>query len=104
MDVAVLNDAREDLAERLSALGISGVTDYTWLESKEQLKESSGAWLAELETIYPLAVIEGVLEYYLSTRPQHLAARVEDALDFYLQSLREWQLTTVINYSAKENQ
>lgn len=87
MDVAVLNDARDDLASRLAQFGIVFLT-----ENPADGKTKPGDWLAELEGIYPPSVINASLEYQVAT---HAGCEgVEDAIEFYLDSLREYKLTS----------
>jgi hypothetical protein len=85
MDVAVLNDARDDLASRLAQVGIVFLAGGT----------NVGDWIAELEDIYPPSVINASLEYAVATHPAcNEIEGVEDAIEFYLDSLREHKLTS----------
>lgn len=83
MDVEVLNDARADLASRFERCGVSMISDGAIADS----------WLSELESLYSPSLVEASLEYLLATHTQ-CDPGVEDAVEFYVESLRESMGTT----------
>jgi hypothetical protein len=88
MDIAVLNDARGDLAIRMAMLDIP--------ELNRQEGNNAQGWIAELielEERRSYSVVIGALEYYIekASRPQSVLG-LGIAIDFYLDSLWEWKM------------
>jgi hypothetical protein len=107
MDVAVLNDARNDLASRMAMLDIPEL-NYASLTPQERVLgnilsvaglnplaiQRAQAWvveLSELEKRHGYTSVEATLEYYidLASCPQSVSG-LGDAIGFYLDSLWEW--------------
>jgi hypothetical protein len=90
MDVAVLNDARDDLARRLGDMRISHITDH-----RTDADVAAKEWLLEMESLWgdQLTVLEGNIEFYVDVGagcPQN-SAGIEIAIEFYILSLSEWR-------------